>query len=143
MGKNPFKIEKSAPERPLKEQEAMPGAKELAQETKGLDMEIREKEQAFEDEEGVKTIVKERLRALQKMPAFALPRAKRDEVDEIIQFPVSQQVGALISLVFEQGLEQAIATAKALNNPAILDELHDTLVDQYWEQLVDKDIIKP
>ena len=143
MAENPFKTKKSVPERPLGEHEVRPGTEELAQETKSPDIETKGKERVFEDEEGVKTIVKERLRALQKMPTFALPSAKRDEVDEIVQFPVSQQIGALISLVFEQGLEQAIATAKALNNPAILDELHDTLVDQYWKQLVDKNIIKP
>ena len=134
MAENPFKTIESAPEKPA----------EIEKSTKEAPVsDIGTKERAFENEEGIKTVVKERLRALQKMPTFALPNAKRDEVNEIIQFPVSQQVGALISLVFEQGLEQAVATARALDNPAILDELHDALADQYWKQLVDKDIIKP
>jgi hypothetical protein len=49
----------------------------------------------------------------------------------------------LISLVFEKGLKEAISVARHLQNPAILDEFHDTLVDQFYEKLVREKIIKP
>jgi len=49
----------------------------------------------------------------------------------------------LVNLVFEEGLEKAISLARKLNNPAVLDEFHDVLVDNYYNFLVEKKIIKP
>lgn len=95
------------------------------------------------EEKAVKQEIKSYLRELQQMPSTAAPLAVRDETDEIKKFPPSQQVGALISLVFEKGLEEAISIAKELNNPAILDEFHDILADRYYKELVEKKIIKP
>jgi len=96
-----------------------------------------------EKEKMVKREIKEYLQELQQTPATAAPVATRDEVDEIKKFPASQQVGSLISLVFEKGLPEAISVARNLNNPAILDEFHDILVDRYYQVLIDKKIIKP
>ena len=94
-------------------------------------------------EQIVKEEIKNYLKQLQKIPSTVSPIFLRDEAKEIIKFPKAQQVGALISLVFEKGLKEAISVAKALNNPAILDEFHDTLVDRYYEQLIKKKILKP
>ncbi len=80
---------------------------------------------------------------MQQTPSFAAPLSVRDEADEIAKFPTGQQVGALISLVFDKGLEKAISTARNLNNPAILDEFHDILADRYYKELVEKKILKP
>ena len=77
------------------------------------------------------------------MPATAAPLATRDEADEIKKFPPSQQIGALVSLVFEKSLSEAVQVAKNLDNPAILDEFHDILADRYYKILIDKKIIKP
>jgi hypothetical protein len=71
-----------------------------------------------------------------------VPLAIRDEAKEIKKFPTTQQVGTLISLVFEKGLPYAISVANALQNPAILDEFHDTLVDCYYNILLEKGILK-
>lgn len=94
------------------------------------------------EEKAVKQEIKEYLSGLQQTPATAAPLATRDEADEIKKFPSSQQVGALVSLVFEKGLEEAVSVAKELNNPAILDEFHDILADRYYKELVEKKIIK-
>ena len=51
-------------------------------------------------------------------------------------------MGALVSLVFEKGLDAAVSVAKQLENPAILDEFHDILADRYYKELVEKKIIK-
>lgn len=91
----------------------------------------------------IKKEIKTYLKELQKMPSTAAPVSTRDETKEIEKFPASQQVGALISLVFEKGLNQAISVAKGIDNPAILDEFHDILVDRYYEELIKKGIIKP
>jgi len=96
-----------------------------------------------EKEKVVKQEIKEYLQELQQTPPTAAPLATRDETDEIKKFPASQQVGALVSLVFEKSLNEAIQVAKELNNPAILDEFHDILADRYYKELIEKKIIKP
>lgn len=93
--------------------------------------------------EKVKEEIKDYLETLQQTPSTAAPLATRDEADEIKKFPASQQVGALVSLVFEKGLDEAVSVARQLENPAILDEFHDILVDRYYKELVEKKIIKP
>jgi chromosome segregation ATPase len=95
------------------------------------------------EERAVRQEIKSYLKELQQTPTAAAPLAVRDEAREIKKFPPSQQVGALVSLVFEKGLEEAISVAKGIDNPAILDELHDILVDRYYGELVEKKIIKP
>lgn len=108
-------------------------------------LEVRLEKEAIPEkkEKMVKQEIKEYLHELQQTPATAAPLATRDEADEIKKFPPSQQVGALISLVFGKGLPEAISVAKNLNNPAILDEFHDVLVDRYYKTLIEKKIIKP
>lgn len=93
-------------------------------------------------EERIKQEIKSYLQELQQMPPSPLPVATRDEADEISKFPANQQVGALISLVFVKGLPEAVAVAKALDNPAVLDEFHDLLVDRYYEELIKRKILK-
>ncbi len=103
-----------------------------------------EKEAVPEEKEKIaKQEIKTYLREMQQMPPTAAPLATRDEAEEIKKFPPSQQVGALISLVFEKGLPEAISVAKNLNNPAILDEFHDILIDRYHKILIEKKILKP
>ena len=94
-------------------------------------------------EEKVKQDIKEYLQGFQQTPSTAAPLATRDEAKEIKKFSASQQVGALVSLVFEKGLDAAVSVAKQLENPAILDEFHDILADRYYKELVEKKIIKP
>ena len=90
----------------------------------------------------VKQEIKSYLRELQQLPQTAAPLATRDEAEEIDEFPANQQVGALVSLVFEKGLREAIGVAYQINNPAVLDEFHDILADRYYKELIDKKIIK-
>lgn len=95
------------------------------------------------EEKAVKEEIKTYLKELQQAPTTVAPLAARDEAKEIKKFPPSQQIGALVSLVFEKGLGEAISVAKDIDNPAIMDELHDILVDRYFKELVEKKIIKP
>lgn len=96
-----------------------------------------------EKEVVVKQEIKEYLFELQQTPSFAPPVSARDEADEISEMETSAQVGALISLTFEKGLSRALALARRLKNPAILDEFHDSLVDYYYDQLLKSKIINP
>jgi hypothetical protein len=92
--------------------------------------------------EMAKQEIKEYIQEVQQTPSFASPISNRNNADEIKNKPVAEQLGALISLALESGLDKAISVAKSLNNPAILDELHDTLVDTYFNQLVQIGAIK-
>ncbi len=122
-----------------------PEIEELKKRIKRLEGKLekeREKEKGFEREEKmVKKEIKSYLKELQRAPPSAPPVASRDEVEEIARFPRSQQVGSLISLVFDKGLKEAISVARGLDNPAILDEFHDTLVDRYYNELVKRNIL--
>lgn len=117
----------------------------LRERVEKLETQLRKERPAIpeEKERMVKQEIKEYLQELQQTPATAAPVATRDEVDEIKKFPSNQQVGALISLVFEKGLPEAISVAKNLNNPAIMDEFHDILIDRYYQTLIKKKILKP
>lgn len=115
---------------------------ELKERLEKLEREL-EKEIAPEaKKEMVKQEIKNYLQELQQTPSFAPPPASRDEVKEIEKLEKNQQIGALISLVFEKGLEKAVSLARALDNPAVLDEFHDTLVDKYYQMLLEKGILK-
>jgi len=126
----------------------MPGAEieVLQKRVEQLESQMRKERPSIspeKEEKAVKQEIKSYLRELQQTPTTIAPLATRDEVKEIKKFPPSQQVGALVSLVFDKGLEEAISVAKGIDNPAILDELHDILVDRYFKELVEKKIIKP
>jgi len=104
---------------------------------------VIEKEKLPKDKERIiKNEIRNYIQECQKTPSFSAPVNLRDEVEEISKFERSQQVGALVSLVFEKGLTKALSVAFQLDNPAILDEFHDTLTDRYYQILLEKKILK-
>lgn len=48
------------------------------------------------------------------------------------------QIKMLCDLAFEKGIDVAIEEARKLDNPYILDEFHDSLVDELREKLIEK-----
>lgn len=92
--------------------------------------------------ERVKQEIRDYIHEVGETPSFATDEKLRDEAKEIQKFPSSQQVGALIELVFDKGLGKAMVVARELD-PAILDELHDSLVPACYERLMELGIIKP
>jgi len=126
----------------------MPGSEidVLRERVEHLESQLKKEQPAIspeKEEKVVKQEIKSYLEELQQTPTVAAPLATRDEAKEIEKFPASQQIGALVSLVFEKSLDEAISVAKEIDNPAILDEFHDVLVDKYFKELVEKKIIKP
>jgi hypothetical protein len=75
-------------------------------------------------------------------PAPVPAQAMKQKISGIQTLPPSQKLGALITMTFEDGIETAIGIARALDDPAILDELHDTLIDSFYKELVEREIIK-
>jgi len=120
---------------------SVPEVKELRERIERLGIRVEEKE-LKEKEKIIKEEIRKYFQEIQKTPSFAPPTKVRDEAKEIEKFSRSEQVGALISLVFEKGLPYAVLVAKNLKNPAILDEFHDTLVDSYYEVLLKEGILK-
>lgn len=93
--------------------------------------------------EKVKEQIKQYVKTAQPIDDTSqMPLSQRDEAREIKKFPEKQQINALISLVFEKGLKQAVSVARSIDNPAILDEFHDVLVDRYFDELIKRKIIK-
>ncbi len=115
---------------------------ELKERLERLEAQLEKEGELEKKEKIIKQEIKNYLQELQQTPKFAPPIATRDEAKEISKFEPDQQVGVLISLVFEKGLEKALSVARALDNPAILDEFHDTLVDHYYETLIAKKMLK-
>ena len=93
-------------------------------------------------EKMVKEEIRGKLKELHSLAPTVVPLASRDEAKEIAKFSSEKQIEALISLVFEKGLEDAVSVAKSINNPAILDAFHDKLTDKYYEMLVSQGVIK-
>lgn len=116
--------------------------KELKERIDKLESQLGKEKVSGNKEEIVKQEIKSYLQELQKTPSTASSIATRDEADEVKKFPPNQQVGALISLVFEKGLKKAVSVANDIDNPAILDEFHDTLVDRYYKELITQKILK-
>lgn len=123
--------------------EAIPELEVLKERIEKLESQLkREGPLPEEKEKRIKQEIKTHIREVQLTPSFAPSVATRDEAEEIAKFEPSQQVGALLSLVFAKGLPKAISVAKAINSPAVLDEFHDTLVDRYYQELIERKIIK-
>lgn len=135
------------PEQPIPQVSVETGPKEeeiaeIKAKIEGSSIDL-EKEKTPEREQAIKEQIKEYVKTAQPADdSSQLPLSKRDEAREIKKFPEKQQINALVSLVFEKGLKQAVSIAKAIDNPSVLDEFHDVLIDRYFDELVKRKIIK-
>ena len=117
--------------------------RELKKRIERMGKKIEDETIAEKRKEVVKETIRDYFRELGKLPPSSSPVQTRDEAKEIEKFSKPEQVGALVSLVFEKGLKYAIEVAQRLNNPAILDEFHDVLVERYYQVLVESNVIQP
>lgn len=65
------------------------------------------------------------------------------DLRHVMALPKPRQVKVLIYLSFKKGLQHAVNIAKQLKDPYILDEFHDTLVDELYNLLVKRHKLKP
>lgn len=107
------------------------------------EIEKRVEKLEFDEKDKEKTIKKEIKSFIQNTPSIPSISVAPQKIKQISQKKPDEQIEDLISIVFQQkrGLAKAIATAQQLNNPAILDQFHDTLIDRYYKLLVEKKII--
>ncbi len=66
------------------------------------------------------------------------PATIKAESERIKGFEKNQQLKALVDLAFEKGVYYATEVVKNLDNPYLLDEFHDVLVDELHKKLVER-----
>lgn len=130
----PQKIEKT----PKVHEEIIELEKKLAEKKR----ELREKEGVEKHEkEIIKEIIREKIEQPETFgpkPSMApLPQVAK-KAKEIEEEPRERQIQLLVDLAFEKGVSHAIDVARSLNSPYLLDEFHDTLVDELYNKLVEQ-----
>lgn len=99
---------------------------------------LKSKEGTLSPEE-VKEILKEavsqRIQTTQSLPTVP-QQVIIQKAQQIKNEPKERQVELLKQMAFEKGIFEAVEIAKNLNNPYLLDEFHDALVDELYNQLV-------
>jgi hypothetical protein len=72
-------------------------------------------------------------------PTVAPPSAQaRKKAKQLQDLDRPNQIKALSDLAFEKGLNFAVEVAKALDSAYVLDELHDALVDELYQKLLEQ-----
>jgi len=78
------------------------------------------------------------LQSLSSSPA-ALPVAQiKEKAGELKRYEKTQQLKGLIDIAFQKGISYAVDVVKEMDNPFLMDELHDVLVDELRKELVER-----
>jgi DNA-binding transcriptional MerR regulator len=83
----------------------------------------------------LKDVVSEKIQAIQ--PSRVNQQAAQ-KIQELQEQPKERQIQILTEMAFEKGIVYAVEIAKNLDNPYLLDEFHDVLVDQLYNKLVEE-----
>lgn len=138
MQENSKNREKTTEEE-IRELEKLLLEKKRALEEKGIEKEPKE---VFRE------IFKEYIQAKKALPPAPVPPAlpavsdaQKRQADELKQKQRQEQLEHLIGVSFEKGLLDAVTMAETMT-PWLLDELHDRLVDEYYDKLLQSDRLK-
>lgn len=105
-------------------------------------VEAKEAELGTEKEKEIlKEAVTERISTAQPLPP-AQKQAIAQKAQQLKAEPKERQIELLAQMAFEKGVIEAVETAKNLDNPYLLDEFHDVLVDQLYSKLVEQGKLK-
>ena len=66
----------------------------------------------------------------------------KKDVEELRNLDTAGQVKKLAVLAFEKGISHSIKVARSLNDAYLLDELHDKLIGELHQELVEKGKLK-
>jgi len=108
--------------------------------------ELEEKKEVKQEKEIIKEIIKEKtekpapLKATTVAPSVQKVIVKK--VKELKGQEKERQIQLLTDLAFEKGVAHATEVAKKLEDPYILDEFHDTLVDELYSYLAEQGKLK-
>jgi len=124
------------------EQELVKLEQEYAQ--KRAEIESREKvgevREVPPEKETVREVVREQIEAAPAPPVQTTPPS--DDTSSYQRPELQAHVQELINLAFERSIKEAIDKVKASHNPALIDAFHDALVDNLYNELVERGQIK-
>lgn len=104
--------------------------------------EFKEKEITSEKQKEIlRQAVSERIQKTQPVPP-AQQQVVVQKVQQIRAESKERQIQLLTDLAFEKGIPHAIEVAKRLENPYLLDEFHDALVDELYNKLIEEGKLK-
>lgn len=83
----------------------------------------------------LKDVVSEKIQAIQPSQ---VSRQVAQKTQELQEQPKERQIQILTEMAFEKGVVYAVEIAKNLDNPYLLDEFHDVLIDQLYNKLVEE-----
>ncbi|MDD2730885.1 MAG: hypothetical protein PHW33_02040 [Candidatus Portnoybacteria bacterium] len=69
---------------------------------------------------------------------IASPEAIKTDVGQLRAMEKSQQIKALVDLAFQKGVIHSVEVARNLDNPYLIDEFHDTLIDELRKELIER-----
>lgn len=121
---------------PEKMQKSKEGEPKKNDEKLSLDQEVLEKERELVSET-------EKTSELPKIkPANdSVQKTVKKQTSSIKGFQRQRQVKILADLAIEKGVHYAVAMAKKMESAYVLDELHDTLVDELYKELKSKNLL--
>lgn len=104
--------------------------------------EFKEKELTKEKEKDLLVEAVSEYIARAQPPSATQQKVVIQKAQQIKTQPKERQVQLLTDLAFEKGISHAIEVAKRLENPYLLDEFHDALVDELYNKLVQEGKLK-
>jgi hypothetical protein len=132
-------------EAPKAHEEIVELEKRLAEKKKEL---VEKEEVEPHDREIIKEVLKEKMEK-PAPPKITLPTTPPStskvvvkKAKELKGEKKERQIQLLTDLAFEKGVIHATEVAKKLEDPYILDEFHDTLVDELYNYLVEQGKLK-
>lgn len=140
--------------------------KQLREEIEALETILREKKRELEargerrdEKELLKEAVQEHVERTRESAPAELPQsaapsplapidapgtsmAQPPQDDPLAGLDHREQIEELAAIAFSKGIAEAVTVARRANNPHLLDEFHDALVDRLYEYLVQEGIIE-
>lgn len=138
-------------------------ANNLNEEIKALETILREKKRELEvkgerqdEKELIKEVVREHVERAAEMPRApsasaqpppssltpSEPPQPQPADDPLAGLDHREQIEELATIAFSKGIVEAVNIARRANNPHLLDEFHDALVDRLYEYLVQEGVIQ-
>ena len=72
-----------------------------------------------------------------------LPHKLEPSAQELEHMPDDRQVKFLVMMAMQDGVDKAVELARRVNSAFVLDELHDLIVDQLFNELVKRHKLEP
>jgi len=105
---------------------------------------VKTKEVDKHDRELIREIIKEKteIPASPKITPIAPKKTVIKKAQALKGEPKERQIKLLTDLAFDKGVIHATEVARNLDSPYILDEFHDTLVDELYNYLIKQGKLK-